>query len=122
MRFHRKATIVLSEDDVTSPKQLRFSEDLETLDNAATAILKDGGGQTIGIAASQTDFALPMPQITTGKYLYLYADKAFTLKLNGGTYAMIAKKANELWCDYASAPLISTGADAIRLTFAIAGD
>ena len=127
MRFHRKATIVLSEDDVTSPKKLRFSEDLETIDNGSAAVLKDGGGSTITVPLNTTDFPIPMPQITTGKYLYLYADKAFTLKLHGAggpTRAMLQQKANEFWFDFlpATPPLITTGGEAVRLTYAVAGD
>lgn len=124
MRFSRTCQIVLSEDDNTSPKLLRFSETLETVDNGTTAVLKDGGGLTVTIAGAQTDFALPMPQIATGKYLYLYADKPFTVKLGGASslaMSMLAKKANELWFDFTTPPLITTTVD-VRLTFAIAGD
>lgn len=126
MRFSRKCQIVLSEDDVTQPLRLRFAEDLETLDNGTAAILKDGGGTTITVPANTTDFELPMPQIVTGKWLYLYSgDKPFTLKLHGSagpTMTMREKKASEFWHDYTQAPLITTGADAVRLTYAIAGD
>ena len=125
MKFTRKCQIVLSEDDTTSPKQLRFSEDLETIDSGSTGLLKDGGGTTITIPINTTEFPLPMPQITTGKYLYLYADKAFSLKLGGSgapAMAMLSKKANELWFDYTSPPLITTTTEAVRLTYCIAGD
>lgn len=125
MRFYRKATIVISEDDTATPKEVRFkSEDAETIEGATSTLVKDALSNTVTIPASATDFALPMPQVTTGKYLYLYGDRVFHSKINGGAARVHSlKKHNEEWIDFTSVTITNPDAtNALRLTWAIAGD
>jgi hypothetical protein len=125
MRFHRQASIVISEDDSTTPKDVRFKVDSEeTTDTGATATLKDAMSHTVSVPAGAVDFLLPLPQVTTGKYLYLRANAAWKLKLNGMTadLDMLANKINELWCDFTTVKISNPGLAALRLTWAIGGD
>ena len=90
MRFYRKATILLSEDDSTSPKDIRFYDvERETLNR--TALIEGGSGTNV-IEPGDT-FTLPMGQISLGKYCYLYSTGAFELVINGAdkTFNMAAR-------------------------------
>lgn len=125
MRFYRQASIAISEDDSTTPRDLRFKVDgEETTDAGNSATLKDAMSHTVSIPAGAVDFLLPLPQVTTGKYLYLRSTAAFKLKLNSMTVDldMLPNKVNELWCDFTAVKISNAGAAALRLTWAIGGD
>jgi len=123
MRFSRKATIMLSEDDSTSPKDIRFYDlDRETLDKTS---IEEGGSATHAVDVGDT-FTLPMGQISQGKYFYLYADGPFELNINGVTGAelsMAGDVVNEMWCDFTTLSVenVTGSADDIRLTWVIGG-
>lgn len=122
MRFYRKATIVISEDDSTTPKDIRYKiEDNEITD---ITLLKDVTSGSASLAASTVDFPLPMPQVTSGKYLLLKADKPFAAKINGSAnFLFAANKPNELWCDFTQVQITNSDvAVALRLSWVIGGD
>lgn len=122
MKFYRQASITISEDDSTSPKDLRFKVDgEETTDKTFV----DALSTTVTIPISTVDFSLPMPQVTTGKYYYLRGTLDFGLKLNAMTddLVMAKNKVHEQWCDFTSIKISNPSAtDALRLTWAIGGD
>lgn len=125
MRFYRQASIVISEDDSTTPKDIRFKVDgEETTDTGNAATIKDAMSHTVSIPAAAVDFLLPLPQVATGKYLYLRGNVAFKLKLNAMTadIDMLANKVNELWCDFTAVKISNPGATVLRLTWVIGGD
>jgi hypothetical protein len=123
MRFYRKATILLSEDDSTSPKDIRFYDvERETLNR--TALIEGGSGTNV-IEPGDT-FTLPMGQISLGKYCYLYSTGAFELVINGAdkTFNMAALVPNEMWMDFTTLTVTNnaSSADDIRLTWVIGGN
>lgn len=124
MRFYRNCSITISEDDSSTPKDLRFKvEGEETTDTGTSATLKDATSGVVTIPATTVDFLLPLPQITTGKYLYLRGTTAFKLKLNAMSADLDigANKPCEIWCDFTTVK-ITSGVAALRLTWAIGGD
>ena len=126
MRFYRQASIVISEDDSTTPRDKRFEVNgEETTDNGATASIKDAMSNTVTVPVSTVDFLLPLPQVTTGKYLYLRGNQPFGLKINGMVtdLTMAKDKVNELWCDHTAVKISNPSAtNPLRLTWAIGGD
>lgn len=123
MRFYRKATIMLSEDDSTSPKDIRFYDvERETLNK--TALIEGGSGTNV-VAPGDT-FTLPMGQISLGKYCYLYSTGVFELVINGGnrTFNMAALVPNEIWLDFTTLSVTNdaNSADDLRLTWVIGGN
>jgi hypothetical protein len=122
MRYSREGTVILSEDDLTNPKEIRFKDaDRETIEKD---VIKEGGGQTQKIEKSTVDFELPMGKVAAGKWFFLYCDKEFTLKIDSGTArTMAAEKANEMWVGYTSLKISNPSAtDDMRLTWAIGGE
>lgn len=126
MRFYRQCSITISEDDNTTPRDIRFKVDgEETTDNGTTATIKDATGNTVTIPVSTVDFSLPLPQVAVGKYLYLRGDQPFGLKLNGMTADLVVakNKVTEIWCDFTAVKISNPSASAVlRLTWAIGGD
>jgi len=122
MRYYRKGTLVLSEDDSTAPKEIRFQDsERETIDKD---IIVEGGGQTQVIEATTADFEIPMGRISQGKWFYLYSDKAFSVKIDSGpARTMTELKANECWMDFTSLKITNPSTtDNMRLTWAIGGE
>jgi hypothetical protein len=121
MRYYRSATVTLSEDNSSDPKEIRFS-DVNRVTKDTTGI-SDSSSGTHSVSAGDT-FTLPMGQITLGKYLFLLSDAEFTLSIDGATaLTMAADVVSELWAEFTT---INIGAPAdgegIRLTWAIGGD
>jgi len=121
MRFYRKGSITLSEDDATTPKQIRF-EDREH-ETAETTIIQEGGGHTQVIEKNVTDFNIPLGKVAQGKWFYFFCDQPFRIKINNGAdLVMAADKVNEMWVDFTSLKVTNpSGTDDMRLTWAIGG-
>lgn len=119
MRFYRKATITLSEDDSTAPKEIRFNDvDRETINKLS---ILEGGSNTHVLEAGDS-FTLPMGQISLGKYFYLYSTGAFTLSINGGSaLSMAASVVSEMWADFTTLTVTNPTESSIRITWAIGG-
>lgn len=122
MRFYRKALIVLSKDESLYPKQIRFQDDREYTEQGTTSLIKEGGSNTVVYPAASTDVDIPMGQVQLGKYFYLLSDRDFSLKINNGSaITVIGGRVCEMWCAFTSLK-VSTGSEAIELTYCVAGE
>jgi len=121
MRYYRYATVTLSEDDSSDPKQIRFSDINRTTKSTTTIV--DSSSGTHSLAAGDT-FLLPMGQITLGKYLYLLSDAEFEISINGAdALTMAPDVVNELWAEFTTLSVTApSDGEGIRLTWAIGGD
>ena len=121
MRYYRKGTIVLSEDDLSNPKEIRFQDrDRETTEKT---IIKDGGGRSETVVAGTTDWEIPLGNVAQGKWFFLYSDKAFKLKIdNGSDLQVAAGKPCEMFIDFTSLKITNDGTEDMRLTWAIGGE
>jgi hypothetical protein len=64
-----------------------------------------------------------MGKITTGKWFYLFADHDFDLKVNGGTaQRMLLGHPISVHMNFTTLTVSTVGAEALRLTWAVAGD
>ena len=116
MRFYQKNEITLSEDTSTDPKKIRFKTTDEVTETTA---LVDGGGdsKTYPIGTHAVDLG----NITTGKWFYIYSDKAIKLNINGlGQLDIPADKASQMWADFTSLEIETT--EESRISVAVAGD
>jgi len=133
MRFYRNGTTIISEDDSTTPQDLRFQDAArETAESAAstpptTIVSCISQGVTLPKASgSPTVFELfPPVDLTAGKYFYLRSDdNSFQLQINNQAALTIPGGAHvcEMWCGFTSLKVsnLST-ANTVRLTWAIAG-
>jgi len=132
MKYYRQGTIVISEDDSSSPKDLRFQdaqrETIESTELANTA-LTSCVSQTVTIPAQPgggpvTYELFPPADMTTGKYFYLRSDdNPISLQINNGAaHVMSALHVNELWTDFTSLKVTNHDtAKPVRLTWVIAG-
>jgi len=118
MRYSKIQTIIVSEDDSSQPKKCRFGEaEQSVLD---VTLIKEVNTSSINLPTSTT-FPLPMGAIGSGKWFYLFCDKAFTLQLNAGpAITLAANKPHEMWATFTAIEITTT--DASRLTYAIGGE
>lgn len=136
MRFSRTGTIVISEDDSTSPQDLRFQDaQRQTIESAAstpatTIVSCISQGFTLPKAPTSpgvpTVYELfPPADLTTGKYFYLRSDdNPFHLQINNQTALIVPGGGHvcEMWCDFTSLKVSNVDpANSVRLTWAIAG-
>jgi hypothetical protein len=110
---------VLSEDDLSDPKEIRFADKgREVLEKD---LIKEGGGQTQVILATAS-LVLPMGNVAAGKWFYLYGDNDFSLSIDGGPALSIpGGKPCEMWADFTSLS-VTAGANDLRLTWGIGGE
>ena len=116
MRYYKKSETVLSEDNATQPKDIRFQKCDEITDSAT---LIDGGGSTKTYPVAT--HAIDMGNVTEGRWLYLIADKALTFSVSGGpAMTTIPNRPTEMWVKYTSLDITTT--EETRVTIAIAGE
>jgi hypothetical protein len=119
MRYNKEAKITLSVDDLASPKQIRMQD---TQSITEIVLIKEARVNTETIPALTTDYVLSLGQVVTPKWLYLLGDKTFSAKINDGpSLSFSPNKPNELWCAFTSVK-ISTGSEAVNLTWGIGGE
>lgn len=70
-----------------------------------------------------TDFLIPLGSIASGKWCYLLPTGDCELKINDlGPFIMTKDRPTESWIAFTSLKVKNTGADAIRLTYAVGGE
>ena len=116
MRYYRKREIILSEDTLTEPKEIRFQQEDDEID---LETLIDGGGNTKTYPTGT--HSIDLSEITLGKWLYIKADKEITISIDAGpALTLIAGKPSEMWLEFASLSIVTT--EDTRITIAIAGE
>jgi hypothetical protein len=122
MRYYRKALIILSKDETAYPKQIRFQDDREATDMGTSALIKEGGSNTVVFPISIEDQPIPMGQVQAGKYFYLLSDKDFSISINGGEpITVFANRVCEMWCAFTSLT-VGPVTEVTELTYCIAGE
>jgi len=121
MRYYRRATITLSADDLSNPKEVRFQDkERETIDKV---VIIDGGGRSETIADATVDWEIPMGNIAQGKWFLLLSDQPFSLKINNGAALVVGtSKVCEMWADFTSLKISNASGSEMRLTWAVGGE
>ena len=117
MRFYEKTQIVLSEDTLSEPKQIRFSENFEDVD---ITLLKESitRHETFPIGVH----AISLGNIALGKFLCLKPDFDVEASINGGALQKFrANKVSKLWVELTSLSLTVT-TQANEVVVVVAGE
>jgi len=116
LRYYKKSEVVLSEDNSSQPKEIRFQDCIEITD---TTSLVDGGGNVKSYPTGT--YAVDMSEVSEGRWLYLKGDQVFTFSLSGGpAIEAIPSKPIEMWVKYTSLSITTT--QSTRVTIGIAGE
>lgn len=116
MRYSKSQNLIISEDDSSIPKSVRFQEK----DQLTLQILSEVKTGDINLPASIT-YEIPLGAIGQAEWFYLYSSKDFSIKLDDGpAISLRASKPNELWAKFTKIEVVTT--DVTRLTYAIGGE
>ena len=121
MKLEIKTDIIMSEDEVTSPKDIRFRVDKTTTEQAS-ALIVNGNSWSEKVPANTTDYTLSLGQITQGHWFYLYADADFDLKINGGAAIRVnGSRPFHAWLQFTDLKVSEVNGADLRLTWAVGG-
>ena len=117
MRYFKKIELVVSEDNVTSPKKIRFQDKIESEIDTTLIVDLDPHIETFGVGV----FSINISSFTTVNWFYFTADKDITIKFNGNSTAIIftADKENEMWAQITAIEITTT--ESTRITYVIGG-
>jgi hypothetical protein len=114
MRIKETTKIVLSEDTISDPKKIRYSEDFEDID---TTLLTES--ITKNDTLSTGTHVISMGNIAAGKFLCIKPDADLGISINGGaTITIRADKVTKMWATITSLSLIATEATDVSLVLA----
>lgn len=117
MRYFRNLQIKLSEDTLTEPKQVRFSEDISN--EVDLVNLVDGGGDTKTYPIGTHD--IDLSNISEGRWFFIKSSQEITISIDAGpSMTLIPNKASEMWMKFTSLSLTTTVES--RITVATAGE
>lgn len=116
MRIHEETLILISEDEISVPKEIRFKTDSS---NSDTDSLNE-------IVSLETIFPIAttvvnMGNIAAGKFLYIKPTLTCTAVVGGESLVLRAGKENKLWIDFTSLSIIEANAPNL-ISIVIAGD
>lgn len=118
MRYYKKSELIISEDDITSPVQIRFQEKIPGTTTDIVLITDlDHHIETFGIGV----FAIDITSFTMVNWFYVKADQAISVKFDGlaSGIAFLANKENEMWINPTAIEITTTVAT--RITYVIGG-
>jgi len=116
MRYYEKSLIIVSEDNINDPKEIRFKTDSEGSDT--TALTKNIDRSDDYATGSHT---INMGNITSAKWLYLLPVQDITVKIDGSAtpLSLIKDKPLKGWMKFTSLEITTT--QETRVTINIAG-
>ena len=123
MRLYFTSNLTFSEDDATSPNNIIYQDSNRSITD--TTNLPEGSSGYQRFAPSATDVAIPMGQITGGKWFYIYPDADISIKIDGAAagITLAGSKPHQLWVDYASLSITNPSAvSSVNVSWAIGGD
>ena len=116
MRYLKKMDLVISDDEQTNPKKIRFEqEDFTDLDDINIVGLKVRV-ETFPIGS----VTLSMEHLATAHYFYILPEITnVTVEFNGDANpkTFLADKASELWMVFTSAVITTTAATKITIAY-----
>ena len=102
MRLYFTSSLTFSEDESNSPTNIIYQDASRAITDTTTFTQGASGYQTFATSAS--DVAIPLGQITAGKWIYLVSDGDFTLKIDGAAVALAlaGNRPHQLFVDFTS--------------------
>lgn len=116
MRVYDKSLLLISEDEVSVPKQIRFQSDA-TVEDLTSVNEVRVATDIFPIATT----VVSMGNIAAGKFIFAKPTLDCTLVLGGENISLRAGKESKIWADFTTVSIIETTAPN-EITLVIAGD
>jgi hypothetical protein len=116
MRIYEKLKLTLSEDTLTEPKLIRFSEELEEtdVDSLTEAVLRQ---ETFPIGVH----AISLGNIAEGKFLAVKPDADCVVTIDGAAITLKAAKLSLMWVKIATSLSLTVSGAEQEIVILVAG-
>jgi hypothetical protein len=123
MRLYFTSSLTFSEDDSTTPNNIIYQDSNRSVTD--TTNLPEGSSGYQSFAPSATDIALPMGQVTAGKWFYIVSDADISIKVDGAAagLTLAANKPTQMWVDFSGLTISNPSAvSSVNVSWAMGGD
>jgi hypothetical protein len=117
MRILESVKIVISEDEVSDPQEIRYKTKYETNDDTS---ITEVVSNELSFPVGTTPVSLGL--ISAGKFVSVKPEADLTLEIDGEPVNLRANKRSFIWADFTAIQIINGGVAAVIASVVIGGD